>query len=112
VILRVYIEDRSEPGGGHPGGSVDPADIYSFQAWKTGITVTKKPNYDNIAPDFRRALAQDSCAFLEALSTGALAQGSLPTDTVGGATADVIDKGPLYDGNRQIHPSTSATCTP
>jgi len=112
VVLRVYIEDRSEPGGGHPGGSVDPADVYSFQAWKTGVLVTKKPDFTKIAPEFRFALAQDSCRFLEALQTGALPQGSLPTDSVNGLSADVIDKGPLYDGNRQIHPSTSATCTP
>jgi hypothetical protein len=112
VILRVYIEDRSEPGGGHPGGSVDPADIYSFQAWRTGVPVSKKPNYDNIAPAFRTALAQDSCAFLEALADGSLPPGTLPANTVSGVTADVIDKGPLESGNRQIHPSTSATCTP
>jgi hypothetical protein len=112
VILRVYIEDRSEPGGGHPGGSVNPADIYSFQAWKTGIATTKKPNYETIAPAFRLALAQDSCAFLDALQTGALPPGTLPSDAVGGLNADIVDKGPLEDGNRQIHPSTSATCTP
>jgi len=112
VILRVYIEDRSEPGGGHPGGSVDPADIYSFQAWRTGVPVSKKPNYDNIAPAFRTALAQDSCAFLEALADGSLPPGTLPANTVSGVTADVIDKGPLESGNRQIHPSTGATCTP
>jgi hypothetical protein len=27
VVVRVYIEDRSEPGGGHPGGAVEPSDI-------------------------------------------------------------------------------------
>jgi hypothetical protein len=110
VVVRVYIEDRSEPGGGHPVGSVDPADIYSYQAWDTGIDVSKKPDFNTIAPAFRAALGANSCAFLEALASGALPIGSLPSSTVNGLTADVIDQGPLHDGNRQIHPSTSATC--
>jgi len=113
VVIRVYIEDRSEPGGGHPGGSIDPADVYVFQAWDTGIAVTKKPEaIDSVAADFRRLLARESCAFLDALQTGALPQGSLPPGTVGGLSADINDRGPLHDGNRQIHPSTSAVCTP
>ena len=112
VIVRVYIEDRSEPGGGHPGGSVEPVDIYSYQAWDTGIPVSKKPDFTKIAPEFRLALAQDSCGFLNALQSGGLPQGSLPNNTVNGVTADTHDQGPLYVGNRQIHPSTSATCTP
>jgi hypothetical protein len=112
VIVRVYIEDRSEPGGGHPGGAVEPTDIYSFQAWDTEIPVSKKPDYSTIAPAFRLALAQNSCAFLDALQSGQLPQGSLPDNTVNGVTANTHDQGPLYVGNRQIHPSTSATCTP
>jgi hypothetical protein len=112
VILRVYIEDRSEPGGGHPGGSVDPADIYCFQAWKTGLTVSKKPDYNAIATEFRTLLAQDSCAFLEGQAAGLQPIGSLPSRTVNGVSADIVDCGPLESGNRQIHPSTSATCTP
>jgi len=110
VIVRVYIEDRSEPGGGHPGGSVDPADIYSYQAWRTGIQVSKKPNFDAIAPAFRTLLGQDSCAWLDSLVSGQLPIGSLPPNTVGGLTADIYDQGPLHNGNRQIHPSTAATC--
>jgi hypothetical protein len=120
VVVRVYIEDRSEPGGGHPGGSINPADIYSFQAWYTGVSVAKGPqkdiDFDLIASDLRIALSQQSCAFLEALKTGALPIGSLPPNTVsvGGAVRPAIiwDKGPLYDGNRQIHPATSAICIP
>jgi len=111
VIFRVYIEDRSEPGGGHPGGAVEPADIYCFQAWKTGILVQKKPNFDNVEVDFRKALQADSCNFLSELNDGTRPVGSLPSNTVDGRTADVHDCGPLHDGNHQIHPSTSATCT-
>jgi len=111
VIFRVYIEDRSEPGGGHPGGAVEPADIYCFQAWKTGIKVSKKPDFTTISAAFRSALGAANCAFLDDLKSGALPIGSLPPPTVSGLTADIQDCGPLHDGNQQIHPSTSATCT-
>jgi hypothetical protein len=110
VVFRVYIEDRSEPGGGHPGGAVEPADIYCFQAWKTGILVQRRPDFTNVAVAFRKALQADSCEFLDDLSTGAKPIGSLPSSTVDGDPADVNDCGPLHDGNHQIHPSTSATC--
>jgi hypothetical protein len=110
VIFRVYIEDRSEPGGGHPGGAVEPADIYCLQVWKTGILVSRKPDFSGVEVAFRKALQADSCAFLDALSSGALPIGSLPSNTVDGDTADVHDCGPLHDGNQQIHPSTGATC--
>ena len=114
VIFRVYIEDRSEPGGLHPGGAKQPADVYCFQAWDTGIPTSKKPDFSNVATDFRRALAADSCAFISSISTSSptgLPPGSLPSTTVAGSAADIVDCGPLYDGNHQIHPSTGATCT-
>jgi hypothetical protein len=111
VVFRVYIEDRSEPGGGHPGGAVEPADIYCFQAWKTGIKVSRKPDFSVIATAFRQALGEANCDFLEALESGTLPIGSLPSPTVGGVTADIQDCGPMHDGNHQIHPSTGATCT-
>jgi len=111
VIFRVYIEDRSEPGGFHPQGAIEPADIYCFQAWKTGIKVSKKPDFSTVSPEFRIALGAANCDFLAALESGALPIGSLPSPTVNGVTADIQDCGPLHDGNQQIHPSTSATCT-
>jgi len=111
VIFRVYIEDRSEPGGFHPKGAVEPADIYCFQAWKTGIKVSKKPDFSTVSPAFRSALGAANCAFLDALKNGALPIGTLPPPVVNGLTADIQDCGPLHDGNQQIHPSTSATCT-
>jgi uncharacterized repeat protein (TIGR01451 family) len=117
VVFRVYIEDRSEPGGFHPKGAVEPADVYSFQAWKTGIKVSKKPDFTTVATDLRLAVAQQGCAFINGLAadkTGALI-GTLPSNvvTVGGLnkTADINDQGALRDGNRQIHPSTAAACT-
>jgi hypothetical protein len=110
VIFRVYIEDRSEPGGAHPGGAVEPADIYCFQAWKTGIKTSRKPDFTTISTAFRMALGQANCDFLHALETGALPIGTMPSPTVNGLTADIQDCGPLFNGNRQIHPATGATC--
>jgi hypothetical protein len=111
VVFRVYIEDRSEPGGNHPKGAVEPADIYCFQAWYTGILTSHKPDFSKIDAAFRTALGADSCAFLDALTGGAIPIGTLPSPTVSGMTADIQDCGPLYTGNHQIHPSTAATCT-
>jgi len=110
VVFRVYIEDRSEPGGFHPKGSVEPADIYCFQAWRTHILLSRKPDFCAIAPAFRTCLGEANCAFLSALESGTLPIGTLPSATVCGQTADVNDCGALRNGNHQIHPSTSATC--
>jgi len=60
VVFRVYVEDRSEPGGARPKGGNAPADVYCFQAWDTGIAVAKKPDYTTVATAFRTALAADS----------------------------------------------------
>jgi hypothetical protein len=100
VLFRVYIEDRSEPGGQFPRGGKAPADIYSFQAWAiTG-------QYDSAANiALRQQLATDSCAFIKSYT-----QGSLPNANVLGAPL-INDSGALHTGNQQIHPSTSATCT-
>jgi hypothetical protein len=111
VVFRIYIEDRSEPGGGHPGGAVEPADIYCFQAWKTGIKVSKKPDFSTVAAAFRQALGAANCDFLTDLENGVFPIGTLPSPTVDGVTADIQDCGPMHDGNHQIHPSTGATCT-
>jgi hypothetical protein len=120
VVFRVYVEDRSEPGGSHPKGGVSPADIYVFQAWDTGIPVTKKadPNALGNSPTlgdvntFRSNLSLDSCAFLQGISVGGTCPpGSLPSPIVAGLTASVNDEGALRTGNQQIHPSTGATCT-
>jgi hypothetical protein len=111
VVFRVYIEDRSEPGGGHPKGAVEPADIYCFQAWKTGIKVSKKPDFSAIAAPFRTALGAANCKFLEDLEGGVFPIGTLPSPIVDGVTADIQDCGPMHDGNHQIHPATGATCT-
>jgi hypothetical protein len=106
VVFRVYIEDRSEPGGQHPGGAKKPADVYCFQAWSLssipGNTSGKLDSAEAIAA--RQALATDSCNYLENYT-----QGVLPNSTLLG-TPVVNDCGALHTGNQQIHPSTSATC--
>jgi len=120
VVFRVYIEDRSEPGGVHPGGSKPPADIYCFQAWRTGIAVTQTPNAANLPPavqTLRESVARKGCEWIGASRP----MGSLPRvgdpvydallDQFDHRASDIEDCGPLAVGNRQIHPSTSATCT-
>jgi hypothetical protein len=122
VVFRVYIEDHSEPGGAHPKGGQAPADIYCFQAWDTGIPVAKKPDFKTVATDFRAKLSADSCAFIKSIAIPdqivngqpvppALPPGTMPSMVVDGMQAEIVDMGPLWNGNRQIHPSTSATCT-
>jgi len=102
VIFLVYIEDRSEPGGSHPGGANRPDDIYCFQAW--ALNGTDINSAQNQAA--RRAVAGYACDFIGGRASGALAQGTLPSF----GTPIVNDCGALSTGNHQIHPSTSATC--
>jgi hypothetical protein len=120
VVFRVYIEDRSEPGGFFPKGSINPSDVYCFQAWKTGIPVAKKADGNALGTSptlgdvnaFRTALSTASCNFLHSITVGGPVQpGSLPPASQNGIAADINDCGPLHSGNQQIHPSTSATCT-
>ena len=111
-VFRVYIEDRSEPGNKNARNG---ADIYCFQAYRTGILVSKKPDYTTIATDIRRAIAADNCEFLSALDDPSktyqgrhIVPGNLPSPTIGNITFDVRDCGPLATGNHQIHPATGA----
>jgi len=123
AVWRVYIEDRSEPGGYHPKGSINPADIYCFQAWDTGVAVQQHSDPNNLGNSaqtstlageaintFRADLGADDCNFLNNMQTGIIPIGSLPGNTVDGHAATINDCGPLYNGNHQIHPSTGATC--
>jgi hypothetical protein len=121
AVVRVYVEDRSEPGGNHPKGGVNPADVYVFQAWDTGITVAKHDDPNNLGVSpligdvnvFRSTLSADSCAFLRSISVAsgnACPPGSLPVPMILGVPATVNDSGTLRTGNQQIHPATGATC--
>jgi len=106
VIFRVYIEDRSEPGGQHPKGGKKPADIYSFQAWSlNGVVGNNSGKIDSTeAIAARQLVADDNCAFIKNYI-----QGNLPNANVLGSLL-INDSGALHTGNQQIHPSTSAVC--
>jgi hypothetical protein len=120
MVFRVYIEDRSEPGGFHPKGSTPPADVYCFQAWDTGIVVQKNSDPNALGNSsllgdvnaFRTAVGQANCAFLDGMGAGSIPIGSLPNPTVSRHTATINDCGPMAVGNHQIHPATGATCSP
>ncbi len=102
VIFRVYVEDRSEPGGNHPKGAHEPSDIYCFQAWDTGIPVAKKPDFSTIATTFRTALAQDSCAFISSIST--------PSEIVNGVVVGGVPPGTRT--SRSIRPQAPRAFCP
>ncbi|PWU19244.1 MAG: hypothetical protein C5B50_07040, partial [Verrucomicrobia bacterium] len=127
IIFRVYVEDRSEPGGTHPKGGTPPADVYCFQAWYARdvsgnlIYTSKHTDITTIETAFRGCLGADSCNFIESISTpaqisptgivlGGVPPGTLPNCTVCGRPADISDTGPSTHGNLQIHPATGATC--
>ena len=115
MVFRVFIVDRSEPGGNKPGGQREPADIYCFQGWDTGITVQRNnSDTSNLGNSpllgdvntFRTAVGAANCAFISSLKGAPT--GTLPSDTVLGKKASINDCGPLSVGNRQIHESTGA----
>ena len=96
VVFRVYIEDRSEPGGSPPGQhhAEDPPDVYCIQIWK----ITGNPNSaNNLA--LRRAVACN-------IEAGV----NVPPAAAAIRAPDVSDCGPVSRGNHQIHPSTGRTC--
>jgi hypothetical protein len=92
VVFRVDIEDRSEPGGGHPGGAVAPPDRYRIRMWFLG-----RPETDTQAEvlALRCAVACDS----NHVTTEVVATSLAP---------DIDDGGDLDRGNHQIHPVTGA----
>jgi hypothetical protein len=102
VLFRLYVVDRSEPGGGFPGGQKAPPDVYCFQAWTLNGQIDSAANLA-----LRKLLADESCAFI-ASGTGAGGNNLPPTSALGAPT--INDCGGQHTGNLQIHPSTSATC--
>jgi hypothetical protein len=101
VVFRVDIIDRSEPGGGFPGGSVDPPDRYRMRMW-----FLCDPN-DPTAPCLDPA-SDDVMALREGVACLDPAVETLP-DTV--ASPNIDDGGDLDRGNHQLHPPTGAECT-
>jgi hypothetical protein len=98
VVFRVDLEDRSEPGGAHPKGGQAPPDRYRMRMW----FISGDPN-----SAANKAL-RDAVAVHDPLDERVLT--TLPC--VGGTTPapDIDDGGDLDRGNRQIHPSTGASC--
>jgi len=97
VVFRVDIIDRSEPGGGFPGGSVDPPDRYRMRIWflcnPTDPTDCLDPRTEGVA--LREAVA---C-------------GDPLTEAISAPLPNIDDGGDLDRGNHQLHPPTGAECT-
>jgi hypothetical protein len=99
VVFRVDLEDRSEPGGAHPRGAKAPPDRYRMRMWFIASGTA-----DTAAVKALRATVACKDATEERIPT--------VLDCLGTATPapDIDDGGDLDRGNRQIHPSTGATC--
>src|SRR5262249_25991668 len=104
VLFRIYVEDRGEPGGGNK----PLPDVYSFQAWALSSSAAYTDSQIIAA---RQALANDSCAFIQHYTTGALPDpGALNPNVYDKLSLVINDSGGLHSGNHQIHPTTEATC--
>jgi hypothetical protein len=120
VLFRVDIEDRSEPGGFHPGGANDPADRYRIRIWAlTSAELAALRGAVNSLNDpylcnFRRAIA--ATAANTPLTDGAIdSHGdavALGTAVFGVRAPDVDDGGELQHGNHQIHPQIKDCTAP
>jgi hypothetical protein len=99
VVFRVDLEDRSEPGGAFPKGAKAPPDRYRMRMWFIAAG-----SADTAAVKALRATVACKDATCEIIPA--------TLDCVGGATPapDIDDGGDLDRGNRQIHPSTGASC--
>jgi hypothetical protein len=117
VLFRVDIEDRSEPGGYHPGGAKEPADRYRIRIWV--LTQAEEALLNNPANGllaFRNAIgACNGLKYRDGVNAADLdnACGN-PQETLtfpGGAPVrqpDIDDGGALKNGNHQIHPQIKA----
>lgn len=99
VVFRVDLEDRSEPGGAFPKGAKAPPDRYRMRMWFIAAGTA-----DSAAVKALRATVACKDATCEIIPA--------TLDCVGGPTPapDIDDGGDLDRGNRQIHPSTGASC--
>jgi hypothetical protein len=96
VVFRVDIEDRSEPGGKHPGGATPPADRYRIRIW-----FLKGNEGGNAADPTTLAALQLRCAVA--------VKDPLIESVDACRPPDIDDGGALDRGNRQLHPNTGAT---
>ncbi len=117
VLFRVDIEDRSEPGGSHPGGGTAPPDRYRLRIWI--LTAAELARLNNSSDRFidvdnnlpanqrlsRRAIACSAATTIQ--QDGAAVGGAavpLGTAVFGVRPPDIDDGGELQHGNHQIHP--------
>ncbi|MEO5802719.1 MAG: hypothetical protein ABIR24_04255 [Verrucomicrobiota bacterium] len=109
VLFRVDLEDRSEPGGGKPGGANPPADRYRIRLWV--LSASELAQLNNSADKF--------CAFRQAIAANSAnvvvqdgAPGALGSAVFGVRAPDIDDGGELERGNEQIHPMTKDCNSP
>jgi hypothetical protein len=107
VLFRVDLEDRSEPGGSHPGGAKPPADRYRLRIWilsPTELARLKNPNDGML--DFRNAIS--ACNGINVRDGVDVPNG---TAVFGQRAPDIDDGGELERGNHQVHPAIK-NCDP
>jgi hypothetical protein len=107
VLFRVDIEDRSEPGNSHAGGSTPPHDRHRIRIWVlTAAELARLNDPNDRLLDFRKAIAASAAS--TALSDGALGPDNKPvplgTAVFGVRAPDIDDGGVMNHGNHQIHP--------
>jgi len=107
TLFRVDIEDRSEPGGSHPGGQVSPADRYRIRIWV--LTQAELNQLNGAGPDrylinFRNAIS--ACNGINVRDGVDIGNSCGPQGTrvFGQRPPDIDDGGELDRGNHQIHP--------
>jgi hypothetical protein len=114
TLFRVDIEDRSEPGGSHPKGSVNPPDRYRIRIWvltPDEARLLKGANTsggisDRYLLNFRNAIS--ACIGLNVQDGATVPNG---TAAFGVRAPDIDDGGELERGNHQIHPAIKE-CNP
>ena len=112
-LFRVDIEDRSEPGGSHPGGAHAPADRYRIRIWLLSAAEQARLNNPNDALiSWRNAIS--ACNGIN-VRDGVDVPNGTPVFTdvsIGFTNAPTIDDGgELERGNHQIHPAIK-NCDP
>jgi hypothetical protein len=110
VLFRVDIEDRSEPGGYHPGGAKDPADRYRIRIWVLTDAECARLSADGLL-DFRNCIAAcNGIQYRDGVFAADLQNhcGGPGTLTFPGGCPvrlpDIDDGGEMEHGNHQIHP--------
>jgi protocatechuate 3,4-dioxygenase beta subunit len=108
VLFRVDLEDRSEPGNSHAGGSEPPHDRHRIRIWiLTAAELARLNNPSDRLLDFRQKIA--ASATNVPLKDGAILANGNPVPNgaavFGVRAPDIDDGGEMTHGNHQIHPS-------